>query len=161
MQTHKGAVSKLGRDPAACSSTSYLSFNAADQATGLAGDVECVGKDGNLELVIEVKERELTLADVRSTILKARKHSLQEVLFSLPTTESKDSANINQAITNAWASGTNVYRLSISELIRVSLVLAGAAGRNKFLVNVGEQLNRYSTQPTNRKRWHQLLEEIQ
>jgi hypothetical protein len=135
-------------------------INASDQSTGLAGDIECIGEDGKLKLAIEVKERNLTLTDVRSAILKARKVSLQELLFNAPGTNPSENDGINDLFSKTWASGTNLYRLSIFELIRVGLSLTGELGRKDFLENVGKQLDTYNTQPSNRKRWKELLEEI-
>lgn len=135
-------------------------INASDQSTGLAGDIECIGEDGKLKLAIEVKERNLTLTDVRSAVLKARKVSLQELLFNAPGTNQSENDEINDLISKTWASGTNLYRLSIFELIRVGLSLTGELGRKDFLENVGQQLDTYNTQPSNRKRWKELLEEI-
>ena len=135
-------------------------INAADQATGMAGDIECIGGDGELKLVIEVKERNLTLADVRDSVLKARKVSLRELLFNAPGANPSDKEKISGLFAKAWASGTNLYGLSINELIRVGLALTGEPGRKDFLENVGKQLDEYGTQPSNRKRWKELLEEI-
>lgn len=135
-------------------------INASDQSTGSTGDIECIGVDDKLKLAIEVKERNLTLTDVRSGVLKARKVSLQELLFNSPGTNPSENDEITDLISKTWASGTNLYRLSIAELIRVGLSLTGEGGRKDFLENVGNQLDTYNTQPSNRKRWKELLEEI-
>lgn len=133
-------------------------INAADQATGMAGDIECIGDDGELRLAIEVKERNLTLADVTSAILKARKASLRELLFNAPGTNPPEKEEMAELFARTWASGTNLYRLSIDELVRVGLSLTGESGRKNFLENVGRQLDEYGTQPSNRQRWKKLLE---
>jgi len=135
-------------------------LNASDQATGSAGDIECIDADGKVRLAIEVKERNITLTDVRSAILKARKISLPELLFNAPGTNLSEDAEISDLVSKAWASGTNIYRLTIEELIRVGLSLTGEAGRKDFIENVGRQLDAFNTQPSNRKRWKDLLEEI-
>ena len=133
-------------------------INAADQATGMAGDIECIDADGELRLAIEVKERNVTLADVRSAVLKARQASLRELLFNAPGANPLEKEEIADLFSKTWASGTNLYRLSISELVRVGLSLTGESGRKDFLENVGKQLDEYGTQPSNRKRWKELLE---
>lgn len=135
-------------------------INAPDQSTGLAGDIECIDKDGNIKLVIEVKERNITLTDVRSSILKARKISLKELLLNAPGIIQSEEKQVSDLISKTWASGTNIYRLSIKELLKVGLSLTGEIGRRDFIKNIGNQLNRYNTQPVNRKRWKDLLEEI-
>lgn len=135
-------------------------INASDQSTGFAGDIECIDADGTLKLVVEVKERDVTLTDVRSAVQKARKVSLRELLLAAPGTYPAETREITELITRTWASGTNLYRLSIFELLRIGLSLTGELGRKDFLVNIGRQLDTFSTQPQNRKRWKELLEEI-
>ena len=135
-------------------------INASDQSTGMAADIECIGGDGKPKLAIEVKERNVTLADVRSAVLKARQASLRELLFNAPDANPPEKEEIADLFARTWASGTNLYRLSIDELIRVGLSLTGEFGRKDFLENVGKQLDEYGTQPSNRKRWKELLEEI-
>ncbi len=135
-------------------------INASDQSTGLVADIECIDNDGNFRLAIEVKERSLTLTDVKSAVQKARKSSIQEFLFNSPKINPSEDAAITEQFTKTWASGTNLYQLSIDELINVGLSLTGEAGRKDFIENVGNQLNQYNTQPKNRQRWKTLLEEI-
>lgn len=135
-------------------------INASDQSTGLVADIECIGENGELKLAIEVKERNLTLTDVRGAIFKARKVSLKELLFNSPDTEISDESEISDLIERTWASGTNLYRLSIKELIKVGLSLTGEEGRKDFISNIGMQLDKNNTQPKNRMRWKILLETI-
>jgi len=133
-------------------------INASDQSTGLAGDIECVDENGNLRLAIEVKERNLTLTDVRTAITKARSVSIKEVLLNAPGIVGNENEQINDLIARTWASGTNIYHLTIDDLIIVGLFLTGEDGRIDFVKNVGKQLDKYNTQPVNRKRWKELLE---
>jgi len=135
-------------------------INAADTATGTLADIECHELDGDLRLAVEVKERDLTLIDIRNTITKARQISLRELLFNAPGCKADEESEIQELISRTWASGTNLYRLSIEELIRVCLALTGEEGRIYFLRRVGIQLDTYNTQPTNRKRWKELLESL-
>jgi len=135
-------------------------INASDKSTGLAGDIECIDEKGVLKLAIEVKERDLTLTDVRSAIAKARRASAREVLLNTPGSTENEKIQIEDLISRTWASGTNIYQFTIHDLIVVGLFLTGENGRIDFVKNVGDQLNRYNTQPNNRKRWKELLEEI-
>ncbi len=135
-------------------------INASDTSTGLSGDIECIGSDDEIKLAIEVKERNLALTDVRSAILKARKFSLRELLFNTPGTDPTQENEIKDLIDKTWASGLNVYRLSIDELMKAGLSIIGEEGRKDFLVNIGKQLDTYNTQPANRKRWKDILQAI-
>lgn len=135
-------------------------INASDAATGLAGDIECIDEENNIKLAIEVKERELTLTDVKNSILKARRESINELLFNAPGINTKEKQDIYEEFSKTWASGTNIYQVSIQELMKVGLSLTGEEGRKDFLINIGDQLDRYNTQPTNRQRWKELLESL-
>lgn len=135
-------------------------INASDQSTGSVADIECLDKDGELRLAIEVKERSLTLTDVKGAVQKARKGSIQEFLFNAPRVNPNDSDSVADLFSRSWASGTNLYQLSIDELINVGLTLTGEDGSKHFLNGVGNQLNEYNTQPRNRQRWKELLEQI-
>lgn len=135
-------------------------INSADAATGSSGDLECFDAKGDLKLSVEVKERMLTLTDVRSGVLKARKGEIREMIFNAPGTVASDDREIAELIEKTWASGTNLYRLAVEDLLTVGLTLAGEESRTLFLKNVGEQLNRFNTQPKNRIQWRILLESI-
>lgn len=135
-------------------------INASDASTGLTADIECIDVDGKLRLAVEVKERSLTLMDLKGAIVKARKQGITEFLFNVPQTSPNENDEIEELISRTWASGTNLYRLSIHELLKVVLTVTGEEGRRDFLFNVGEQLNEFNTQPTNRQRWKELLESI-
>lgn len=135
-------------------------INAADSATGTAGDIECLTSEGQIRLVVEVKDRLITLIDVNSAIRKARQYSLKEILFNAPGIAPADEDAVTELFNKTWASGTNVYRLSIEEMLRVSLTLAGEDGCRQFLVNVGNQLDEFGTQPINRQRWKEILDTL-
>jgi hypothetical protein len=135
-------------------------INAADKATGSTADIDCFGENGELKISIEVKERNVTLTDVRSAIDKSRRVSLRELLFNAPGFEPKEEQKIRETIDRAWASGTNLYRIGIFELVNVGLSIAGEEARVFFLERIGRQLDAYNTQPSNRNRWKELLESI-
>ena len=135
-------------------------INASDQATGLAGDIQCLDDKDEIKLIIEVKERNLTLTDLRTSILKARKISLKELLFNTPGLNPSEERQISDLMTKTWASGTHIYNLTIQDLIKVGLTLTGEKGRKYFIERIGHQLDSYNTQPINRIRWKELLETI-
>lgn len=147
-----------------------FAINASEESTGLAGDIECIGEDGVLRLTIEVKERMLTLTDVQSSVRKAKEvwenkkrvetneMFFREFLLNAPGNTPLEESDIKAFTKNTWNQGTNVYFLSTEELIRVGLPLAGESARIDFLENIGKQLDDYSTQPKDRKRWKELLE---
>ena len=135
-------------------------INASDASSGSSGDIECFDVEGNLRLAIEVKERNLTLTDVKGAVLKGRKSLIQDYLFNSPQINPGEKVEIAALFDKTWASGTSLYHLSVDELIKVGLSLTGEDGRKDFLQNVGTHLNEFNTQPINRQRWKTLLEEI-
>lgn len=67
---------------------------------------------------------------------------------------------VARTFASAWASGTNLYHLTIRELMRGVLPLLGESGIRGFIVQVGTQLDKFSTQPGHRKAWKSLLDKL-
>lgn len=57
----------LGHGFSLFASVSSQGLNEADSSTGAPGDVMCKDSNGNMILAIEVKDRALTLANVRGS----------------------------------------------------------------------------------------------
>jgi hypothetical protein len=133
-------------------------INAADSATDSVGDLECLGSDGQIVLAVEVKERRIGDADVQIAIEKARAFSVRELLLCTEGLIDGEQAAIAQTFNRAWASGTNLYHATIIELMRGALPLLGEGGTRDFIVQIGSQLDRFSTQPKHRKVWKSLLD---
>jgi hypothetical protein len=133
-------------------------INAADTATNSAGDLECIGPNGDIVLVVEVKERRIGDADVQIAIAKAREFSIREFLLCTEGIRSGDQADVEKSFANAWASGTNLYHATIGELMVGALPILGESGIRQFIAEVGSQLDRFSTQPRHRKAWKALLD---
>ncbi len=135
-------------------------INTTDVSSNSSGDIECLDSKGNIKISIEVKDRSVSLIDLNSAISKARKNSIAEYLFNAPNFEQTTSNDIQEKIEHTWASGTNIYLISIEDLANVGLALAGDKGRVYFLNRVGINLDSYNTQPSNRLAWKKLLETI-
>ncbi len=132
--------------------------NAADAATGAAGDLECLGRDGVVKLAVEVKERRISLADVHGAVAKARGLGVKELLLCTHGVEAAETEAVAADFAKVWASGTNIYHLTAAELMHASLPLLGEGGIRDFIVRVGEQLDKFSTQPLHRKGWKSRLD---
>jgi len=133
-------------------------INAADAATNASADLECIGKDGGIALAVEVKERLITEADVETALGKARAYSVTEFLLCTEGVAPSEKAAVDRLFTRAWASGTNLYRTTIIELMHAIFPILGEGGIRDFTVEVGAQLDRFSTQPRHRKAWKNLLD---
>jgi hypothetical protein len=135
-------------------------INAADAATSSVGDIECIGSDGRIILAVEVKERRIGDADVHTAVTKAREFFVQEFLLCTEGITPTDHDAVAKTFANAWASGTNLYHLTIGDLMRGVLPLLGEGGIRDFVIQVGSQLDKFSTQPRHRKVWKSLLDNL-
>jgi hypothetical protein len=133
-------------------------INAADAAMNASADLECVGKDGAIALAVEVKERLINEADVETALSKARAYSVTECLLCTQGVGPSEQAAIDRLFMRGWASGTNLYRATIIELMRAIFPILGEVGIRDFTVAVGAQQDRFSTQPRHRKAWKDLLD---
>ena len=130
----------------------------ADRATGMVGDLEC-RKAGVLVYAVEVKEGSLTLADVRSFEDKLNVSDLTEALINAPGVRAAETESVDQRIRLMWGRGINLYRLSIEDLISVTMALAGEQTRCDFIAEVGQQLDAHA-RPSGRSTWRDLLGEV-
>jgi hypothetical protein len=133
-------------------------INAADAATMSAGDLECVGSDGQIVIAAEVKERRIGLEDIQSALTKAREVGVKELIFFSQGIAEKEFTAVEDAIASAWASGTSIYCVTISEFLRNVFPLVGEQGIKSYVTHVGYQLDRFNTQPKHRKAWKDLLD---
>ena len=132
-----------------------------DAASGAPGDVMCYGPNGDLILAVEVKERELTLSDVRSSSRKAREAdaALTSLLFATPGVKKKDDRAIRESAATAWASGLNVYQADIIELAASTFVLLAEKWRPALLRQIGAELDRRGDH-AHRHAWRDLLSSL-
>jgi hypothetical protein len=135
-------------------------INASDEATGQAADLECVNIKGEVVLAIEVKERTLTLTDIEGTLRKCRNRKIKDIFFAAPKTRKDEQTAIDERIARAFASGQNVYVFEFFDIARSVLALGGEDIRITFLQKVGEHLDVWNTQPSHRKVWKNLLENL-
>ena len=133
-------------------------INEADAARSRPGDVVCLYQNVQV-LAVEVKDRTIELHDVETSIGKARRNSVKEILFA--TTDAPvDEPSIADRTTREFNLGINVYRMGIDALLRVALSIGGELSRTEFLTRVGEELNDRVTQPAHKQAWTALLQNL-
>ena len=130
----------------------------ADHATGMVGDIEC-RREGTLVYAVEVKERRITIADVRSFEEKLGRSDLTEALIAAPAPTPQAADEINERLRLMWTQGINLYHHPIEDLADVLLSLVGEDGRRDFIVEVGGQLDKHAP-PSSRLSWRNLLESV-
>jgi hypothetical protein len=135
-------------------------INAADAATKSAGDLECIAADGTVKLAVEVKERRIGGADVQEMVAKARLHGINEFLICSDGIPAGEEEAVARLFAIAWASGTNLYHSTTTELMRTWLPLMGEASVRDFVAEVGRQLDTFGTQPRHRQAWKTLLDQL-
>lgn len=132
-----------------------VSSTTSDRATGMVGDIEC-RKSGELTFAAEIKERQMTVGDVRAFEVKLNPSGLTEALIGAPGERPADAREVENRIRQLWTRGINLYVHSISDLTSVTMSLAGEAGRLEFIAEVGRQLDAYA-RPRSRAIWRDLL----
>jgi len=135
-------------------------INAADVATNAAGDLECLASDGSVALAVEVKERQIGDDDVQIAVTKARELSVRELVLCTEGVVRTEQEAVAKTVASAWAGGTNIYHVTIDGLIRGVLPLLGENAVREFVVQIGSQLDQFSTQPRHRKDWRSLLDSL-
>lgn len=134
-------------------------INAPDAPSGAVGDISC-SRGGELRLVVEVKDRSLSLREVRSTIGKARSAGLREILFVARAPGRGEEGAVSEAEAEAWSQGTSLHRVDLIELARVVLSLGGEDSRTALLRLVGEEINSGASQPALKAAWREALERV-
>ena len=136
-------------------------LNEADSPTGAPGDAMCLDDAGNMVLATEVKDRALTLADVRDSTRKARASTdpLSNLLFAAPTIGENERNTIRENMATAWASGLNISQIDILDLANAAFALLSEEWRPTLLRETGTELDRRGDH-RHRRAWHDLLSNI-
>lgn len=134
--------------------------NAADAASGMGADIECWFK-GQLALLVEVKDRSLTLTQLDAKLDVARVKKISEILFLAERgVESAEKGQAEERIKTEFASGQNIYVSNFLDFSAGILILLGEKGRVAFLGVVGKELDRSNSSIVHRRAWAQLLKSI-
>ena len=151
----------LGRAFSLFTNVSSQGLNEADSSTGAPGDVICMDPNGNMMLAIEVKDRALTLADVRGSTQKARASTdlLSNLLFASPSIRDDEQDAIRENMEMAWASGLNISQIDIVDLANAAFALLSEEWRPRLLREIGSELDRRADH-AHRRAWHDLLSNI-
>lgn len=131
--------------------------NAADASSGMVADIEC-WLNGTIVLLIEVKDRSLTLTQLDSKLDIARSRKISEILFLAEQgIEKAEKEKAEKRIRDEFVSGQNIY---VSNFIGFStgvLILLGEKGRVQFLSQIGDELDRTNSAIVHRRAWANFL----
>jgi hypothetical protein len=133
-------------------------INAADASSGQIADLECVTTEGAIVLAVEVKDRDLTIKQVRDILPNIRAQRVSEFFFIAQRGIAKgDEPDVTELIEKEFASGQNIYVFDLSSLARSFLALLGESGRRLLLESVGRELDRFRSEIVHRRAWANLL----
>jgi len=133
--------------------------NAPDAFSGLLADIECWLED-RIVLLVEVKDRALTLIQLDDKLDHARAKHIAEILFIAKSGKHPgDAEEIDARILSEFASGQNIYVSNFFDFALGILILLGEAGRVEFLDGIGKELDRVHSDITHRKAWAELLKQ--
>jgi len=134
------------------------SITAADAATGLLADLECISENGETVLAVEVKDRELTVSQLRGKLSTLREKRVAEIFVVAQRGVAQgQEGEVQDVIAREFVSGQNIYTTDLVSLARSALALTGEQGRREFLAAVGEQLDGYGSDISHRRAWAALV----
>lgn len=136
-------------------------INAADASSGQVADLECISANGEIILAVEVKDRDLTINQIKDKLPKIRAQKVTEILFIVQQGIAKgDEEDICELIDKEFVSGQNIYVFDLLTMAKSLLALLGEEGRESFLDFVGKELDRYRSDIIHRKVWANLLSQF-
>jgi hypothetical protein len=135
-------------------------ITAADQASGMLADLECLAKDGRIVFAVEVKDRQITISQLRAKLRTIREKRVSEIFFVAQGTVPSEQNEVGALIDREFVSGQNVYVTDLQKLCFPVLSILGEEGRRDFLAEVGKQLDTYKSDITHRQRWAAILQSI-
>jgi hypothetical protein len=133
-------------------------INASDESSGQVADVECVDTQGAIVLAIEVKDKTVTVSDLEEKLGATRERGIKEVFFVSGRGE-KEAEDVPARVAKEFAAGQNLYVCNLVELAESVLAVTGEESRRYFLIDVGEQLDKYSD-TKHRLAWKNNLDEM-
>lgn len=135
-------------------------LNEPDAATGMPADVMCYGPADDLRLAVEVKDRDLTLVDLDATLAKTRRNALANVMFTAPGIRRQDEDEVRSRVADEWAKGTNVYWITIGDLVHGTFALLDEEWRVRFARAIGAELDERAADYRHRRDWSDLLTNV-
>lgn len=149
------AFRTLASETGAYSRVESRHVNAADSASGAAGDIEC-WRANQLRLAVEVKDRVLTISQVQESIAKARINEVGELLFVVRSSQLMpvdEQAAMSKLIDKEFSAGLNLYVESAAGFFSRFLLFLLEDGRRKFLLDAGVALQLQKADFQHRLAW--------
>lgn len=134
--------------------------NAPDSSASMSADIECY-LNGKVVLLVEIKDRTLTLVQLDTKLDAARSAHISEILFIAEQGKDiTDQPQIDTRMASEYTSGQNIYVTNFADFSLGILILFGEVGRVAFLRAVGNELDRVGSRIEHRRAWAELLKQI-
>jgi len=139
---------------------SSAATNAPDINSNRTGDIEC-GHGMSVTLAIEVKDRKIRANDVTSTVLKARKNKVNNVLFvTLAEGLFEDEKEIYAKAQAEFSRGIDVNFAHFEELAFYLLLQLSPEQRAASLRKIHDALHEKGANYSHVKHWMELLKTV-
>lgn len=135
-------------------------ITAADQASGMLADLECLSPSGEVVMVVEVKDRQITVSQIRAKMRTIRQRQVAEIFFIAQGTSETEQTEVHGLVDKEFTSGNNIYITDFISLSRAALSLAGENGRRQFLEETSRQLEKHQSDIVHRRAWATLLASV-
>lgn len=135
-------------------------ITTADQPSGMLADLECVSKKGAVIMVVEVKDRQIRVSQLRAKMKNIRERQVSEIFFVAQGVENSEKEELERVIDREFTSGHNIYITDLASLSKAALSLLGEAGRRQFLAETANQLEKYHSEVVHRRAWAALLASV-
>lgn len=135
-------------------------ITASDTSTGMVADLECISEDDEIFFAVEVKDRKLTIHQIKEKIPNLREKNVADILFITSQEIAPEDQELFKSLAaNEFVSGYNIHIFELGEFAKIILSLLKEEGRKLFLEVVGSQLDEYSD-IHHRRAWAELLRAI-
>lgn len=137
-------------------------ITAADTPSGFIANIECLDENGNIVLVVEVKDKELRFNHVSTKMPAMRAKHVAEILYiAQHGVASGDKQKIADYTDSEFATGQNIYVFdNVMTFSSGILALLGENGRRRFLLCIGEHLDQYGAAIQHKTAWSELLSKV-
>ncbi len=134
--------------------------NKADAARGDVADLDCRDQDGRTIISVEVKDRQLSVREVRDTLKVARDRGITEIIYLIRGgIPEEEQAEYQELKSRQFTDGHNVYDIDFEALLRACLILFGETGRLAFLEAAGARIDSHG-ELSDREAWQMALEHV-
>lgn len=135
-------------------------INKSDAARGDVADLNCRAADGQTVMSVEVKDRQLSVREVKNTLGVARDRGIAEIVYLIRGgVPPKEKAEYDELKDRQFAAGHNIYEIDFDALLHACLILFGEKGRLSLLEAIGSRVDAHG-ELADRQAWQHELYQV-